>query len=62
MMAVLLETVYLRINKVNDVLEVYFLRLKVERMGIRVRLEGPTMMLAKIQAFSDINAVQTSMT
>lgn len=46
----------------NDVLEVYFLRLKVERMGIRVRLEGPTMMLAKIQAFSDINAVQTSMT
>jgi hypothetical protein len=47
---------------VNDVLEVCVLRLKAERMGIRVRLEGPTMMLAKIQAFSDINAVPTSKT
>jgi len=47
---------------VNDVLEVYFLHLKVEGMGIRVRLDGPTVMLVKIQAFSDINAVPTSKT
>jgi hypothetical protein len=46
----------------NDVPEVYFLRLKVEGMGFRVRLECPTVMLAKIQAFSDINAVSTSKT
>jgi hypothetical protein len=46
---------------VNDVLEVYFLRLKVEGMGIRVRLDGPTVMV-KIQAFSDINALSTSKT
>lgn len=52
----------MRINKVNDILEVYFLRLKVEGMGIRVRLEGPTVMLVKIQSFSDINAVSTSKT
>ena len=46
----------------NDVLDVYSLRLKVEGMGFRVRLEGPTVLLAKIQAFSDINAVSTSNT
>jgi len=60
-MTVLLETI-LRINKVNDVPEVYFLRLKVDGMGIRVRLEGPTVKLVKIEAFSDINALSTSKT
>jgi hypothetical protein len=47
---------------VNDVLEVYFLRLKAEGMGIRVRLQGATVMLVKTEAFSDINAVPTSKT